>query len=375
MNEVNPSAIAATVAWGGFVIAFVFGYVGNRSNFCTMGAVSDIVNMGDWSRMRMWLLAIAVAMIGTCALQVSGLIDVADSIYAGPRLLWVSHLLGGFLFGFGMVLGSGCGSKTLLRVGTGNLKSVVVMVFLAIGAYMTLRGLFAPFRVNVLEKAAIDMGGAQDLAAVLARGFSIERGAAHLGAVVVLAGALIAFAFRSREFRTAQYVTGGLVVGLVIVAGWYLTGVIGHLEEHPETLQEAFVGTNTGRMESLTFVAPQAFTLELLLFWSDKSRVVTFGIASVLGVIAGSLAYAITSKSFRLEGFREPEDLVNHMVAGMLMGFGGVTALGCTVGQGISGLSTLAVGSFITFGAIIAGAVAAMKYQYWRIERAALVHT
>lgn len=372
MNDVNLPAIASAVVWGGFFIAFAFGYVASRTNFCTMGAVSDVVNMGDWSRMRMWLLAIVVAMIGTWALQAAGLIQITRSIYDGPRLLWLSHLVGGFLFGFGMVLGSGCGSKTLLRVGTGNLKSVVVVVFLAIGAYMTLRGLFAPFRVNVLEQFAIELAGAQDLPAILGRTLGADQGVTHLVTLVVIGGALLGFIFRSREFRTAQYVIGGLFVGALIVSGWVVTGVIGHLAEHPETLEEAFIRTNTGRMESLTFVAPQAFTLELLLLWTDKSRVVTFGIASLLGVILGSFLHAITSKSFRLEGFREPEDLVNHMVAGLLMGFGGVTALGCTVGQGITGLSTFALGSFITFAAIIGGAVVAMKYQYWRIERAAL---
>ena len=135
------------------------------------------------------------------------------------------------------------------------------------------------------------------------------------------------------------------------------------------TLQEAFVATNSGRPESYSFVAPVAYLLELLLFWTDKSRIVTYGIASVAGVIAGSAAYALAAGKFQWEGFRNAEDTGMHLLGGALMGFGGVTALGCTIGQGISGASTLAVGSFLTLVAIIAGSVAAMKWQYWRIAR------
>jgi hypothetical protein len=160
-----------------------------------------------------------------------------------------------------------------------------------------------------------------------------------------------------------------VVTGLVVAGGWVVSGVVGHIAEDPATLQEAFVGTNTGRMESFSFVAPLAFTLEYLMLWTDKSRIVTYGIASVLGVIAGSAAYALATRSFRWEGFRDAEDTANHILGGVLMGFGGIAALGCTVGQAITGVSTLALGSFLTFAAIIAGSAATMKYQYWRLSR------
>jgi hypothetical protein len=148
-----------------------------------------------------------------------------------------------------------------------------------------------------------------------------------------------------------------------------VSGVVGHVEEHPETLQEAFIATNTGRLESFSFVAPLAYTLEYLMLWTDKSKIITYGIASAAGVIAGSAAYALATRSFRWEGFHSAEDTANHIVGGMLMGFGGVTALGCTIGQGITGFSTLAVGSILTFLAIIAGSATTMKYQYWRLSR------
>ncbi|HEX4926598.1 MAG TPA: YeeE/YedE thiosulfate transporter family protein, partial [Burkholderiales bacterium] len=134
MNEANPAQLVPYVTWGAFALAFIFGAVGNKTNFCTMGAVSDWVNMGDLSRMRMWLLAIAVAILGSAALTAAGLVDFSKSIYTTPNFTWLSYLVGGFLFGVGMTLGSGCGSKTLIRVGAGNLKSLVVYVFLGLAA-------------------------------------------------------------------------------------------------------------------------------------------------------------------------------------------------------------------------------------------------
>ena len=344
---------------GAFALAFVFGAVGNKTHFCTMGAVSDWVNMGDLSRMRMWLLAIAVALLGASALQLAGLVDYSKSIYTSPNLMWLSHIVGGFLFGVGMTLGSGCGSKTLIRVGAGNLKSLIVYVFLGIAAYMTLRGVLGAFRVGVLEKAVVALPATQDLPSL--------TGIPHIVLALAVAGGLLAFIYSSEQFRSSfDYTLGGVVTGLVVVGGWYVSGVIGHVAEDPNTLQEAFVATNSGRMESFSFVSPMAYTLDYLMLWTDKSKMITYGIASGAGVIAGSAAYALATRTFRWEGFRDAEDTANHVVGGMLMGFGGITALGCTIGQAISGFSTLALGSILTFAAIVAGSAVTMKYQYWR---------
>jgi len=369
VNDVSPGTLVPYVTGGAFVLAFVFGAVANKTNFCTMGAVSDWVNMGDTGRMRMWLLAIAVAVLGSSALQLAGVVDLSKSIYPSPSFTWLSYLVGGFLFGTGMTLGSGCGSKTLIRIGGGSLKSLVVFVFLGIAAYMTLRGLLGAFRVGVLERASITLPMGQDLPSLAAAATGMGKGAltALLGALV--GGGLLAFVYSSRSFRADfDYTLGGVVTGLVVVGGWYVSGVIGHVAEDPSTLQEAFVATNTGRMESFSFVAPLAYTLEYLMFWTDKSRIITYGIASAAGVIAGSAAYALATRSFRWEGFRDAEDTANHIVGGLLMGFGGITALGCTIGQAISGFSTLALGSIVTLLAIVAGSAATMKYQYWRLS-------
>ena len=370
----SPTQLPTLVAVLAFVLAFVFGAVANRTNFCTMGAIVDISVFGDWRRMRMWVLAIAVAMAGTGILVAAGLIDTAKTIYTAPQVRWVSALAGGFLFGFGMTLASGCGSKTLVRAGAGNLKSVVVMLVLGVSAYMTLKGLFAVWRVNALDPWRFDvatLGAATADLPALATAFGAPA-LAKLALPFVLAAALGVFVFKDREFRaTPEMIAGGIVIGLVVVGGWYVSGHVGYLAEDPSTLEEKFFATNSGRMESFTFVSPVAYTLELLMFWSDTSRIVSFGVASVLGMLAGSAAYALASRTFRWEGFGSVEDVGNHIVGATMMGFGGVTALGCTIGQGITGVATLAIGSFLALAAIILGCVIAVRYQAWRLERMA----
>ncbi|HRQ58764.1 MAG TPA: YeeE/YedE family protein [Azoarcus taiwanensis] len=366
----EPIIAASTIAWAAFVLGLVFGFVGNKTNFCTLGAVSDVVNMGDWTRMRMWLLAIAVAIIGTGALQLAGVFDASQSIYTGSRLTWFSNLLGGLLFGVGMTLASGCGSKTLIRIGGGNLKSLVVFLFLGFSAYMTIRGLFGVWRISFIDSVNVQLSTGQDLPSIMA-GLGMDHSTALLIATLLIGGGLLAFVLSSREGRSSDVLLGALVIGGLSVAGWYLTGHIGYVEEHPRTLQEAFIGTNSGRAESFSFVAPVAYTMELLMLWTDTSRIVTFGIAGTVGVIVGSAIYALISGTFRLEGFHQTDDLIRHLVGAILMGFGGVTALGCTIGQGITGFSTLALGSILTFAAIVAGATITMKIQYWLMMREA----
>jgi uncharacterized membrane protein YedE/YeeE len=353
-----------------FALAFVFGAVAYRVNFCTMGSVVDIATFGDWRRMRMWLLAIAVAIAGTALLQAAGLIDTAKTIYTTARVPWLSHVVGGFLFGFGMTLASGCGSKTLIRAGGGNLKSWIVLVLLAATAYMTLKGVFAPLRANGLDIFRLDVGAPTSDLPALASAAGLGAGVG-VGLPMLVAAGLAAFVFASREFRASRrMIVGGLVIGAVIVGGWYVSGHLGYTPEDPQTLEEHFVATNSGRMESYSFVAPAAYLLELLMLWTDQSRVVTFGIAGILGVLAGSAAVALATRTFRWEGFASVEDVGNHVAGAILMGFGGVTALGCTIGQGLTGISTLAIGSILTFAAIVAGCVGAVQYQMWRIGRA-----
>ncbi len=362
------------VAGLAFALAFVFGAVANRVNFCTMGAVIDIVTFGDWRRMRMWVLAIAVAIAGTGALVAAGLDRPGeDDLHGAAGALAVVHRrrLPVRLRHDAVVRlrqqDADPGRRRQPEIAGRHAGAGHLGVHDAEGA---VRGL-ARRRARPVALRRRGLGAATSDLPTLAAALGAPV-AAKLWLPFVLAAALAVFVFKDRDFRaTPELIVGGIVIGLVIVGGWYVSGHLGYLAEDPATLEEKFVATNSGRMESFSFVAPVAYTLELLMLWSDQSRIVTFGIAGVLGMLAGSAAYALASRTFRWEGFGSVEDVANHMVGAVLMGFGGVTALGCTIGQGMSGISTLAVGSFLTLAAIIAGCVAAVRYQMWRLERMA----
>ncbi len=371
MQDPNIPALTAQVLWAAFFLSVLFGAIAQRTHFCTMGAISDVMNIGDWTRMRQWLLAVGVAMIGFAALVATGSVDPAKTLYASNRFIWLSAAVGGALFGFGMVLASGCGSKTLVRIGGGSLKSLVVFVVMGVTAFATLKGMTAVLRVSTVDRVAVDLASGTAVPGWLAAATGMAPGQAWLLVGGVLGAALVVWALAGRDFRTVNNLLAGLGIGGVVVGMWWVSGHLGHVAEHPETLQEAFVGTNSGRAEALSFVAPVAYTLDWFMFFSDKSKVLTLGIVSVFGVIAGSAVAALAGRSFRWEGFGSTEDVANHLAGGALMGVGGVTAMGCTVGQGLSGISTLAVTSFVAVAFIVAGAAAAFKYQMWRLERMA----
>jgi uncharacterized membrane protein YedE/YeeE len=369
-----PTNPATVVVWGGFALAFLFGAIANKANFCTMGAVSDVVNMGHWGRMRMWLLAIAVAIVGANALAQVGLADIGKSVYQRTTLNWLSLLVGGAVFGVGMSLAGGCANKNLIRVGGGSVRSLVVLTFLAISGYMTLKGLFGQWRAAWLDPVAIDLARFgwkdQSLPTLLASA-GIAPSSARMLAAGALGVLLLAFVFADRRFRAnpTQWLAG-LAIGALVVGGWYVSGHLG-FGENPDTLETGYFGTNTRTIESLSFVAPLSYSLELLMLWTDKSLHVSFGVATAIGVVLGSAAWALATRSFRWEGFASLADLRNQLVGAVLMGFGGVTAMGCTVGQGLSGVSTLAIGSFIALASIIGGAAATLKYITWRAEQEA----
>lgn len=369
MQPADVLKLSNQLLWAGFFVSVLFGVIAQRTHFCTMGAIGDVVNMGDWTRMRQWVLAIGVAILGFAALVYFGYLDPGKTLYSSNRWIWLSAAVGGAFFGFGMVLASGCGSKTLVRIGAGNLKSLVVFLVLGLSAFATLKGITAVLRVATVDAVAVNIAAGVSLPQILAPVFSVPVGQMSVVLGAILGGALLVWALAARDFRSFDNLLAGLGIGGLVVLAWWVSGTWGYVTEHPETLQETFLVTNSGRAEALSFVAPVAYTLDWLLFFSDKSKVLTLGIVSVAGVVAGSGFYAAFSKTFRWEGFGGAEDLANHLVGAVLMGIGGVTAMGCTIGQGLSGVSTLNLTSFVALAAIVAGAVAAFKYQVWRVEQ------
>ena len=348
------------VALLGFLIGIVFGAVANKTNFCTMGAVSDWVNIGSKDRLRAWLLAIGIAILSTQALDFRSSVDLGQAIYRTPNFGWLGHIVGGFLFGVGMTLASGCGQRTLVRLGGGNLKSLVVMLLLGLTAYMTMRGLLALVRVRVIETTNVDLAAANVPSQGIDTMIAVATGADNAELVrwfvtIVLGVGLIVFAFASKTFRKSfDNILAGLVIGIIIPAGWYVTGVIGFDDFEPV------------RTESYTFIAPTGESLMYLLTFTGST--INFGVAAVFGVILGSFLYVILTGKFRLETFNDRSDMVRHIFGGIAMGFGGVLALGCTIGQGITGMSTLALGSLLSLISIIFGSALTMKIEYYRLD-------
>ena len=360
----NPALV---VAWLGFFLALIFGYVANKTSFCTMGAVSDVVNMSDWGRMRAWLLAIGLAILGTNLLAYFGYLDMRQTFYTRGTVFWLAALIGGITFGIGMTLAGGCGQRTLVRLGGGNLKSVVVFIFLGYTALVTMSGILRMFVDSVLraEPFTVHLDGLQTLPSLM----DLADKTSQLALALVIALLVLAFVFASREFRAHRdNILAGVVVGAVVVGGWYVTGYLGFGED-PEFMELKYMGTDSGLAESMTFVGPLASTMDLWAYWRDKT--VTFGIASVFGVVIGSFIYAVFSNSFRWEYFNSPQDMFRHIIGAVLMGFGGVTAMGCTIGQAVTGVSTLAISSFIVFFGILAGSAVTMKIQYYLMMREA----
>ncbi|MFC5499441.1 YeeE/YedE family protein [Caenimonas terrae] len=370
MTDAALASLTHLVLWSAFAVGLLFGAVTQRTGFCTMGAVSDIVAMGDWTRMRQWALAAGVTMLGFAALAWTGTVDPAKTLYASTRWLWLSALSGGAIFGFGMVLASGCASKTLVRVGGGSLKSLVVMIVLGVAGFATLKGITAVLRTATVDRVAVESATQASLPAWAAQLLPVSVPVAALAIGLVLGLALLAFALADREFLGQRNnLLAGFGVGAAVLAMWWVTGHLGHIAEHPQTLEETFLATNSTRAEGLSFVSPIAYSLDWLMFFSDRSKLLSVGIVTVAGVIAGSAVVALAQRSFRWEGFGDTRDLGHHLVGASLMGVGGVTAMGCSIGQGITGISTLSATSFVAVAAMIAGAVAGLKYQMWRVER------
>ena len=374
--------------WSTLILSVLLGVIVNKTNFCTMGAVSDMVNMSDYGRFRAWLLAIAVAMIGVSILEYFGIINVTDTFpsYRGTQLIYVENILGGILFGIGMTYASGCGNKTLVRIGGGNIKSILVFIIIALIAYYMSfpfpdsdKTLYSTLFYDWVNPLAVSLDSNQDIGALLG-GENTQT--ARLIAGLVVACGMLFYVFKSADFRSSKdNILGGIVIGLIVLAAWYITSNISvtaddtnySLPEYYEEwdmIAESDEGKPaTGRTlnsQSFTFINPIGQTYGYIKD-GFSANLLTFGLISVFGVILGSFLWSLISKSFRIEWFASIRDFVNHSIGAILMGFGGVLALGCTVGQGITGMSTLAVGSILTFISIIFGSSLTMKIQYYKL--------
>lgn len=378
--------------WSTFILAIVLGAVVNKTNFCTMGAVSDLVNMGDAGRMRAWILSATVALIGVMVLEAMGRVDLGSTLppYRGSEFQWGRYILGGFLFGIGMTLASGCGNKTLIRIGGGNIKSIMVFVIIAVIAYFMVdpfkeldatwyQSYFAPW----LGTASISLSTQQDVGSIVGNWFGMNGGTMRIILGVIIAAIALRYVFKSSDFRSSKdNIMAGIVVGLIVMMAWYFTSnATIDMDGEPVKMTQFYSewdmnmdsdegkpknGSTQLQPQSFTFISPIGATAGYAKNGFEYAFL-TFGVISVFGVILGSLLWSLVTKSFRIEWFNSFKDFYTHVIGAILMGFGGVLGLGCTVGQAITGVSTLALGSFMVFISIVFGSALTMKIQYYKM--------
>lgn len=339
----------AAMTIGGLLIGALFGVIVHRANYCTMGAISDWWTCGDTGRLGAVALAAATAIIGAQTLDAYAVTDLSKSIYLAPRINWLGALVGGMIFGAGMVYAGGCPSRTLVRAGGGDLRGAVSLIVMAIAAYATISGVFAIVRLNIDTTTAIDLKG-RGLATQSLTGLIGGQSTARLVAATLVAAPLLAFAILKAKILTApRNLISGLGIGLLATAGWMLTGLAND-EFAVQPVQPA----------SLSFVKPVADAID----WIERSTALGlpgFAASSVFGVLAGALLSHVLAGTARVTAFADRGDFARHLGGAAAMGIGGVIALGCSIGQGVTGISTLAVQSLIACAAIFTGAVLALK--------------
>jgi uncharacterized protein len=352
LREFVSAHAPEALALGGLGIGGLFGAMANRTGFCTLGAISDWINLGDTRRLRAWGLAAAVAILGVVALDSFGVTDMSGSMYLRPRLNWAGSLLGGAMFGFGMALAGGCTSRNLVRAGGGDLRSVLTLMMIGLFAHMALGGLIGPLRAGLETATAMPLPMArQGIGDAAAMSFASDPVLSRTLVAVIVGLALAGVTLASRDFRTSpRHLLSGVALGLLVVAGWALTGL---------AFDEMAV-VPSAPPASLTFIRPTAEAFDWLQRFTAQ-RMPGFGAATVFGAVLGSFLVAIATRSFRVATFADTSDTLRHTGGAALMGIGGVMGLGCSIGQGVTGVSTLAIGSLLAVAAIIGGAVLGLK--------------
>jgi hypothetical protein len=274
--------------------------------------------------------------------------------------MWFSYIVGGLLFGIGMTLAAGCGQRNLVRFGAGNLKAFVVLMVMGISAYMTLRGLFGVVRVNIIDPVSVDLSEHGLPGQSMVSALQVWAGAGNADVIrglltALIGGGLLAYALKQRTLRESMdNILAGVVIGGCVIAGWYVTGSLGVDDFDPVPV------------ESMSFISSTGVTANYLMSFTGAT--INFGIALIFGMIAGSFVYAIISGNFRVETFSNRSEMVSHLVGGALMGFGGVLSLGCTIGQGVTGISSLAMGSVLATLSIVFGSALTMKIEYYLLD-------
>ena len=355
----DTASIELTILLCGLLLGIVFGFACQRSRFCFLGIISDLYIYRNLNRLSLYLFTLLTAAIGVQLLAGSGSINPADSAYMNISDKTISSVFGGLLFGIGMTFCSGCTTSTLIKFGGGNLKSLIILTLSGIAAISTMRGSLSSIRITLFEDNFLvrKLNNFFENKGVF--GIDME----WLWPILLLASLSFLLLNKVKNLESRKNVFWGLVMGACIVGAWFLSGNIGFLAEHPDTLESKYMLTDSGKPESFSFIGPLAYSLEFFLYQSDSSKFISFGIIVLFGLLLGSYLSARLQKRFKLEFFTTKNDFIYCVIGSTLMGFGGVTASGCTLGHGLSGLSIGSVDSIIVVGSIAIGVILGIRHM------------
>lgn len=325
------------IAFLGLLGGFVMGVAARKSNFCTLGAIEETYYGTERSRLRTWVLAVGIAIAGTQLLDLAGVIDISKSFYLVPELRIIGSVVGGMFFGMGMALVGTCAFGMLVRAGGGDMRSLVSVMILGIVGYTTANGILAYFGLWVVIPSNIPLSTAETSS--ISDIVFDNSPTARIVVAFAFSALSIGWALSSRRFvSNFSGVITGVAIGGVIVYGWWITAVVG---------QEAFEQVT---FESYRFARPVGDTIVYLMTFSGAA--ITFPVGGVIGVLLGAFAMSLLDGSFRFEAFDDALEMRRHFGGAALMAIGSILALGCTVGQGMSGISTLSINSFLTIAGI-----------------------
>ncbi len=363
--EAIKASISRIVIIGGFIIGALMGAVVQRSKFCIAAACHSIVTTRDMTQTRSYAMALFVAILGTQILYKTGYVDISYSIYLSSPFTWLSYIVGGFIFGVGIVYAGGCASRILVRSAEGNLGGLVSVMAFIFSSGATLWGITAKLRVDYFNRLTVDMSS-QYIPEIL-------NGIPSWIVIVAIEVVLVVFMLKApkeSEWWGWKWPLSGIAIGLTIVLAWWLNGLA--FKTLPLIDSFSYTGPDDPtllqkwRPKSLTFALADAQTFRYIILWTGES--INFAISTVFGVIFGAFIASIISRTFNwvappLEQFKY------NLFGGLLMGFGAVLAMGCNIGQGLSGFSTLSIGSILTMSFILVGAIAGAKFMQWRLMR------
>ncbi|MBK0329097.1 YeeE/YedE family protein [Rhodobacteraceae bacterium F11138] len=336
----DGQAVALVGLFGGILL----GLAARLGRFCTLGAIEDLLYGGNGLRMRMWVLAIGVAVTGSFALMATGLLTGADTYYLSIRWMPQASVIGGLMFGYGMALSGNCGYGAIARLGGGDLRSFVIVLVMGVSTYVVLAGPLAPLRDALFHQSPVISGVPPGLAhhAAALTGFPVTGIGIAVG-LLFCAAALVSGPFRTD--RNAMF--WSIVVGLAIVSGWAGTQYVRQ------------VGFDATPVVSHSFSAPLGETI--LFAMTGSARAISFAVGSIAGVWLGAFIGSLIKGHFRWEACEDPRELRRQIIGAAIMGAGAVIAMGCTVGQGLSAFSVLAISAPVTMMAIFAGAAFGLR--------------